>query len=377
MVSMLRSWWQKIKQHPVATGVIGFVVVVVIALVFAVAWFNGTGFDGYNQVTTAHTISGPSAGTVVRTEVYQPGKSLWDWLQLLIVPIVISVGGLLFNLAITRSQEKIASDNRQEAALQGYLDHMTGLLLMRSLPHDSEDIAIATQRRTLTLMRGLDANRKRIVLEFLHASKLLSRSITLKDVDLSGANLSGINLSWADLREANLSEVNLSGADLSGANLSRTDLSKINLIRANLSKARLNKTIFQNVNLPNISLSGINLSNADLRDADLSQSNLSKINLRGADLSGVNLSGVNLSNADLSGFYLHGADLSGASLSGANLSGANLSNADLRDANLSNALLSNTDMSEANLTDAKVTAKQLDKAKSLKLATMPDGTPHD
>src|SRR5207248_416052 len=112
-----------------------------------------------------------------------------------------------------RSQEKIASDNRQEAALQGYLDHMTGLLLMHSLQKTGEDIAIATQCRTLTLLRGLDANRKRIVLEFLHASNLLSRSITLKDVDLSGANLSGINLSGADLSGANLSEVDLNGAD--------------------------------------------------------------------------------------------------------------------------------------------------------------------
>jgi hypothetical protein len=76
MTTKFRSWWQQIKQHRVAIGVVGCILVLAIALVIVVVWFNGTGFDGYTQVTTAHTISGPPAGTVVRTEVYQPGKAL-------------------------------------------------------------------------------------------------------------------------------------------------------------------------------------------------------------------------------------------------------------------------------------------------------------
>lgn len=91
MTAMLHSWWQQIKQHRVAYGVAGIVLVVVIALIIAVVRFNGTGFDGYYQVTTARTISGQSAGTVVRTEVYQPGKALWDWMQLLIIPVVLLI----------------------------------------------------------------------------------------------------------------------------------------------------------------------------------------------------------------------------------------------------------------------------------------------
>src|SRR5216683_890499 len=148
MKAMLRSWRQKIKQHPVATGVIGFVVVVVIALVFAVVWFNGTGFDGYNQVTTAHTISGPSAGTVVRTEVYQPGKALWDWLQLLIIPAVLAVGGYLFSYTTSRNEQQaneqraqterdIATDNQREAALQAYIDKISELLMHEHLGEPS------------------------------------------------------------------------------------------------------------------------------------------------------------------------------------------------------------------------------------------------
>lgn len=78
MGARLRSWWQQIKQHRVAILVGTVVLVVAIALIIIEVWFYGTGFNGYNQVTTAHTISGPSAGTVTRTEVYQPGKTLYE-----------------------------------------------------------------------------------------------------------------------------------------------------------------------------------------------------------------------------------------------------------------------------------------------------------
>ena len=53
------------------------------------------------------------------------------------------------------------------------------------------------------------------------------------------------------------------------------------------------------------------------------------------------------------------------------LSKANLLGADLRGADLSGANLSNAD-----LTKTRVTEEQLKKAKSLDLATMPDGSKH-
>ena len=46
-------------------------------------------------------------------------------------------------------------------------------------------------------------------------------------------------------------------------------------------------------------------------------------------------------------------------------------------ADLSRADLTGVDLAEANLEGAEVTAKQLAQVKSLKGATMPDGTKHD
>jgi pentapeptide repeat protein len=75
------------------------------------------------------------------------------------------------------------------------------------------------------------------------------------------------------------------------------------------------------------------------------------------------------------------ADLSGANLTGliltmADLSDTNLRNADLRNADLVGADLSGADLSGANLSGAKVTTEQLYEVKSLKGATMPDGSIH-
>src|SRR6266700_1252041 len=234
----LLSWWEQIKQHRVAIVVVGIVLMVVIALVFAVVWFNGTGFDGYNQVTTAHTISGPSAGTVVRTEVYQPGKALWDWLQLAIIPAAIAFGVLWFSrlqqqrdqqLADQRTQvereaaekraeaereaaEKqaqterdVALDNQREAALQDYIDSMSELLLEKHLREiisqisQYENVRQIARVRTLTVLPRLDGRRKAIVLKFLYESGLIDKDKTI--IYLSGADLSDADLAGTDLTE--------------------------------------------------------------------------------------------------------------------------------------------------------------------------------
>ena len=104
----------------------------------------------------------------------------------------------------------------------------------------------------------------------------------------------------------------------------------------------------------------------DLHDADLTGADLQDIRLTGTDLHGANLSGADLRRAYLTGMRLANVDLSEADLTDANLWGAELEDTDLTNANLTNA----------KLTNALVTLQQLDKAKSIKGATMPDGSIH-
>lgn len=85
---------------------------------------------------------------------------------------------------------------------------------------------------------------------------LLSRKISLRNVQWSFADLSGANLSGADLARANLHNANFSGADLSGANISDASLSFAILTNANLRGAQLRAT----------ELGGAELTNADFED---------------------------------------------------------------------------------------------------------------
>ena len=132
-----RSWWQQIKQHRVAIRVGAIVLVVVIVFIIIGYWFDWTGFNGYNQVTITRTISGSTAGTVTKAEVYQPGKGLWDWLQLLIIPVVIAIGGFWLNQLQKSREERHAEllekDKQSEASLQAYLGNMSELLLKEHL----------------------------------------------------------------------------------------------------------------------------------------------------------------------------------------------------------------------------------------------------
>ena len=76
---------------------------------------------------------------------------------------------------------------------------------------------------------------------------------------------------------------------------------------------------------------------------------------------------VNLSHARLKGACMRGAQLRGATLSGA----------DLEEADLEGAILFEADLTGANLNKAVGTSnEQLNQAKSLQGATMPDGLIH-
>ena len=276
-----QKWWQLIKRYRVAIGVGVIVLVVVIVLIIIGYWFDWTGFNGYNQVTIIRTISGINTGTVTRTEEFQPGKVLWDWLQLLIIPVALAVGALLFNFANTRTEQNIAAqrykqdqliaaqryeqdkqiaekryeqdqklalDKQREDLLHIYLDRMSELLLDKQLRTSEPDAQVrnVARVRTITVLFQLDARRIEYVLAFLRDSHLISIDLDKSIVNLSqadfrtinfgGINLSELNLSGTDLSKANLRETNLESADLSGVCFLGLILAKLTSSRPNLAQ---------------------------------------------------------------------------------------------------------------------------------------------
>lgn len=283
----------------IAFACAGLAVAVFIVLAYVRRW-RWTGFAAEGRST-------------VDDEQFQPAKTLWDWLQLLVIPLALAVLAFLLNNSQTNREQRrederaarqsvIAADAAREEALRGYLTQMSGLILdrelLRSRPDD--DVRAVARTVTLTTLRRVDGERRGLVVQFLAEARLLSEDdpkVGLEDADLRSADLRGAWLLGVNLFEANLAGADLAGAYLASANLSGTRLVGANLARATLAEARLPLA---------------NLAEASLKGA----------HLKGASLAGANLKGANLERADLGGAALVDANLEGADLREARLDDA-------------------------------------------------------
>jgi len=214
-------------------------------------------------------------------------RTLWDWLDLLIVPAAVAIGVLFLEHAQRERERRVESDRlkaeremedlqrkrelavedqrAQDAALLAYLDRMGDMLpRLRESSNENAEVLADTRAliraRTLAILEPLDRGRKGAMMRFLSESGLLEKelptTINLRQADFSRSDLTSLNLINTDLQEVSFIEANLGSADLSGADLRGADLSKAILSRARLGTARL---------------AGADLTGADLSYADLSQ----------------------------------------------------------------------------------------------------------
>jgi uncharacterized protein YjbI with pentapeptide repeats len=219
------------------------------------------------------------------------GKTVWDWMDLLIVPMVLVGIGLLFEMqqadrqqATEKKQQELAERQAQDEALRAYLDQMGRLMLDGKL-HDSKEgseVRTLAQARTQTVLARLDGSRRGSVVEFLYEASLINKEDPV------------ISLFAVHLDDAKLSSLDLTKADLSGAYLNRAELSVTRLKGADLEEAQLDRA-----DLGGAILEEADLSYSDLDKADLLTAHLNKAELRTADLSGANLKEADLSNANL------------------------------------------------------------------------------
>ncbi|MBV8231897.1 MAG: pentapeptide repeat-containing protein [Planctomycetaceae bacterium] len=263
------------------------VVAVILLLALLIRWGYTIPWTGFGEYTW----------TEWKDQKYQRAKTLWDWMQLLLIPIMIAVVGVFgaawFNqrrelLARDlderrhREEQELVQDRFREEALQKYLDSMAELMLGKGLRTSIREAEVRDIARalTLTVMQGLDGARKGTLLRFLKESKLIENEkpiISLNLVRIDNAQLRGADLRWADLHGAIFTGAELREAHLEGAYLEEAYLGgETDLRGAHLNKADLRGAIF----------TGEDHSGADLRGADLRGADLRGADLRGADLRG-------------------------------------------------------------------------------------------
>lgn len=118
--------WPKQRTIPLAIGIVLLLVVALLVLIFGWGW---TGF-------------GPET-----SDPKQHAKTLWDWLQLLIIPSVLVVGGFSLNLIQKRREDEVAQRRKaleNEAAqrqrkLDTQMDFMRRVRAMHVTIKNAED----------------------------------------------------------------------------------------------------------------------------------------------------------------------------------------------------------------------------------------------
>ena len=124
------------------------------------------------------------------------GKTLWDWMQLFLIPIFLSVVVFFLNHSERMSEREALADRERKVAFQAYLDRMTDLLLKEKLRVTKKmEVRDVARIRSITVLEGLDTNQKRIVLLFFTEAGLITQKPI---IDLSEANLNRVDLQRID-----------------------------------------------------------------------------------------------------------------------------------------------------------------------------------
>ena len=336
----------------------------VIALIVAVSalrpilWTDGTGISvtldkwlwgnttniQRNEAKISKTVEIDKKGNIVKTieiNKYDYGKTVWDWLSVLGVPLTLLILGVWLQKGqqeradklskeqqeraeklsreqqeraekFSEDQQKIADNNTKEEVLHTYFDRLSVLLINKNLialsnklnsgeikPEKQEllDSSLNLIRaRTLSILRLFknDTERKTSVIDFLIESDVIGKL----NLDLFTANLSNAELPYAQLPNAKLSHAKLSNANLYNANLYNAKLDHADLDHAILSNASLCHAILCHADLSHAILCHADLSNANFGEADLSNANFGEADLSNADLLNITRNSETLWPAD-------------------------------------------------------------------------------
>ena len=195
---------------------------------------------------------------------FQRAKTLWEWLQLLLVPSFLAIGAWLLNRSQKQSENRIETDRQRQKALNDYFDCMTTLLLEKQLRGPLNETGKALHEeakkiariRTLTVLRILDGDRKGQVVQFLYESNLIGAKpvflmfgADLTEAKLDGAALQKATIMGARFHRASLKGTQLGEADLWGSEFFRADMTGVNLKQADVRYCKFTGAILQNANI--------------------------------------------------------------------------------------------------------------------------------
>lgn len=224
-------------------------------------------------------------GESIKDETKEAAKTLWDWLDLLIIPAVIGLLGWLYSQTEKIKTKKRDEERSQNEVLESFLLTMTNLIIEHKL-HDTPNrqiLSIARARINIAL-HNLNGSRKGQVLQFLYESDLIDltpkinliginfQNVVIDEIVLGKSEIKGSYFNNSSIQKANLSGGVFIGCDFSDANLSQSLVTNTDFSYSNFTNAILN-----NMDLTSVNLEGVNLTNANLRGSKISKVQLENI----------------------------------------------------------------------------------------------------
>lgn len=320
-------------------------------------------------------------------------KQLWNWLELLIIPILLAFGGFFLQTQTAQRQKYFDAQQKKQQSLKEYFKSVQGIVNYPLKKNRSKEIEKEYQETkshhlidnlsyeeikiiesfTQLVFSEIDGKQKRQVVKFLYALGLIKCHEDKNENSCEKI----INLERADLTKADLKNLDLKNVLLEGVNLKDADLSNADLELANLQNANLENTDFKLAKLKNATMSnadfGKNKSNIESgnkwkkvtevtslyspyflpEEKNINQRSCLQSNKN--NISNTNNSNFkNFKNQDFSQANLERLDLIEANFKEANLSGASLRGTNLQNANLTKSVLRNTKLEGAYLKGIKI-----------------------
>lgn len=224
-------------------------------------------------------------GESIKDEKKEAAKTLWDWLDLLIIPAAIALIGWSFSQVEKIKTKKREEERSQNEVLESFLKTMTDLIIDNNIYNNPTQQTLAIARARINIaFSNLNGQRKGQVLQFLYESdlidinpklKLLGANIqdaVLDEIVLGKSEIKGAYFNYASIQNANLNGAILIGSDFSYANLSKSLVVNVDLSYANLTRAKL-----KNMDLTSVNFEGANLTGANLKKSKILKTQLDSI----------------------------------------------------------------------------------------------------
>lgn len=197
------------------------------------------------------------SGVIDAGGILKPPKLLWDWLDLLLVPIFLSFSVYFLEDSRRKSEFARELENQRQTIIDNFFEQAIVILTTEAVDPTCLNEMKQKLLRTLVLsaVRQLDGKRKGLVLQFLYETSLILKRaeedpiVDLNGADLSNAVLAGGNLAECDLRgvnfeNANFTNSNLLNADIRGSKFTNSDMTGVNLTGAQTHQCDFNGVKF-------------------------------------------------------------------------------------------------------------------------------------